>query len=300
MADAVKFNVNGQSLLVADGTARAKANEALDMETRLQQLITGEYTGRSLLELFSNEILDYDDEWEWFQARVQAGDYTGMLPFDYIPVTLTSGFQLLYEIGHFDPYKGAGDTEIGHHVPMIPKVVVPVTHSSYAVETDHIKWNTSATNQGTSSEKHPYLVSNLHAWETGVYYNLLPEKVRNRIKNVRILLEERYNASTAQNAATGWSWCNLGNVWSPSPIEVFGHESWSTKGYADGYDCQFDVFKSTRGRIRRNGSSRAAWWLRVPSGGSSSGVCRVSEHGNAGDISAAYTWVYPLPCFHIG
>ena len=299
MTDAVKFNVNGQSLLVADGTARARANEALDMNERLQQLITGEYTGRSLVEMFSSEIAEYDDEWEWFQARVQAGEYYGMLPFDYIPVTLTNSFQLLYEIGHFDPYKGAGDTEIGHHVPMIPKVVVPVS-GAYAINTDHIYWNTSATNQGTSSEKHPYLVSNLHAWETNVYYNLLPEKVRNRIINVRALLEERYNASTPQTAATGWSWCNLGNVWSPSTIEVFGHESWGSKGNSDGYDCQFDVFKSTRGRIRRNGSSRANWWLRVPSGVSSSNVCPVNEYGIAYGSSAASTWIYPLPCFHIG
>ena len=249
--------------------------------------------------MFASEIVDYDDEWAWFQARVQAGDYSGMLPFDYIPVTLTSGFNLLYEIGHFDPYKGAGDTEIGHHVPMIPKVVVPVS-GTYATNGDHIQWNSSATNQGTSSEKHPYLVSRLHEWETGVYYNLLPEKVRNRIINVRALLEERYNASTAQTAATGWSWCNLGKVWSPSTIEVFGHESWSTKGYADGYDCQFEVFKSTRNRIRRNGSTRAGWWLRVPSGVSSSLVCLVDAHGHANPYSAAHTGVYPLPCFHIG
>ena len=299
MADAVKFNVNGQQLLVADGTARAKANEALDMETRLQQLITGEYEGRSLVEMFASEIADYDDEWQWFQARVRAGDYSGMLPHDYLPVSLTSGFQLNYEIGHFDPYKGAGDTEIGHHVPMIPKVVVPVT-GAYAVNGDHIYWNTTADNNGNASEKHPYIASNLHAWETSVYYNLLPEKVRNRIVNVRALLEERYNASTKQTAATGWSWCNLGNVWSPSPIEVFGHESWATKGYADGYDCQFDVFKSTRGRIRRNGSARADWWLRVPSGVSSSAVCHVSAYGLANNHSAADTGIYPLPCFHIG
>jgi len=299
MADAVKFNVNGQQLLVADGTARAKANEALDMETRLQQLITGEYEGRSLVEMFASEIADYDDEWQWFQARVRAGDYSGMLPFDYLPVTLTSGFQLNYEIGHFDPYKGAGDTEGGHHVPMIPKVVVPVT-GSYAVNGDHIMWNTTADNNGTANEKHPYLASNLHAWEVGVFYNLLPEKVRNRIVEQRHFLEERYNASTKQTAATGWSWASLGKVWSPSCIEVYGHESWGTKGYSDDIDCQFDVFKSTRGRIRRNGSSRADWWLRVPSGVHATNACLVSANGLASSSSTASTGFYPLPCFLIG
>jgi len=299
MSDVLKFNVNGQQLLVADGTARADATAALDMETRLQQLYTGEYTGRSLVEMFASEIVEYDDEWEWFQARVQAGDYSGMLPFDYIPVTLTSGFNLLYEIGHFDPYRGAGDTEGGHHVPMIPKVVVPVS-GTYATNGDHIMWNTSANNNGTSSEKHPYLASNLHSWETGVFYNLLPEKVRTRIVEQRHFLEERYNSSTAQSAATGWSWASLGKVWSPSCIEVYGHESWGTKGYSDDIDCQFDVFKSTRGRIRRNGSSRAPWWLRVPSGVSSSHVCRVYENGIAITYSATDTWIYPLPCFLIG
>ena len=100
MSDVSKFNVNGQQLPVADGKARADAAAALDMESRLQQLISGKYAGRSLVEMFASEIVEYDDEWQWLQARVQAGEYSGMLPFDYIPVTLTSGFNLLYEIGH--------------------------------------------------------------------------------------------------------------------------------------------------------------------------------------------------------
>lgn len=295
MTDAVKLNVNGQSLLIADGTARAKANEALDMNTRLQQFITGKYTGRSMVEMFAGEIADFDDPWEWFQARVQDGDYTGMLPFDYLPVMLTSSFQLLYEIGHFDPYTGAGNTEAGHHVPMIPKVIVPVTHSTYAVNTDHIKWNTTGKNQGTSSEKHPWRASTLFEWMNSIYYNLLPETVRTRIVEVPHFLEERYNASTDQSAATGWSWASPGKVWAPSCIEVFGHESWGTKGYSDDIDCQFDVFKSTRGRIRRNGSTRAAWWLRVPSGVNATNACNVNSDGIANTNSTANTNIYPLP-----
>ena len=46
--------------------------------------------------------------------------------------------------------------------------------------------------------------------------------------------------------------------------------------------------------------NRANWWLRVPSGVSSSDVCYVSAYGIANDDSAASTWIYPLPCFHIG
>ena len=299
MTDAVKLNVQGQSLLIADGIARAKANEALDMNSRLQQLITGEYTGRNLVEMFSSEIVEYNDEWEWFQARVLADKYYGMLPFDYIPVTLTNSFQLLYEIGHIDPYTGAGNTEAGHHVPMIPKAVVPVS-GTYAVNGDHIKWNTTGKNQGTSAEKHPWKASTLYTWMNGDFYNLLPEKVRNRIVEVPHFLEERYNASTDQTAATGWSWASPGKVWAPSCIEVFGHESWGTKGYSDDIDCQFDVFKSTRGRIRRNGANRASWWLRVPSGVDATTACRVASDGVAGAGSTADTNRYPLPCFYIG
>lgn len=299
MSDVSKFNVNGQQLPVADGKARADAAAALDMESRLQQLISGKYAGRSLVEMFASEIVEYDDEWQWLQARVQAGEYSGMLPFDYIPVTLTSGFNLLYEIGHIDPYTGAGNTEAGHHVAMVPKVVVPVS-GTYAVNGDHIKWNTTGKNQGTSSEKHPWKASTLCTWMNGDFYNLLPEKVRNRIVEVPHFLEERYNASTDQTAATGWSWASPGKVWAPSCIEVYGHESWGTKGYSDDIDCQFDVFKSTRGRIRRNGASRAHWWLRVPSGVDATAACNVAANGVAHPTSTAYADIYPLPCFYIG
>ena len=41
--------------------------------------------------------------------------------------------------------------------------------------------------------------------------------------------------------------------------------------------------------------NRANWWLRVPSGVSSSNVCNVNENGNANNNSAANTWIYPLP-----
>ena len=299
MSDVLKFNVNGQQLLVADGTARSDATAALDMDSRLQQLISGKYAGRSLVEMFASEIVEYDDEWQWLQARVQAGEYSGMLPFDYIPVTLTSGFNLLYEIGHIDPYTGAGNTEAGHHVAMVPKVVVPVS-GTYAVNGDHIKWNTTGKNQGTSSEKHPWKASTLYTWMNGDFYNLLPQKVRNRIVEVPHFLEERYNASTDQTAATGWSWASPGKVWAPSCIEVYGHESWGTKGYSDDIDCQFDVFKSTRGRIRRNGAGRADWWLRVPSGVDATDACLVNASGIAYTLSTAHTYIYPLPCFYIG
>ena len=41
--------------------------------------------------------------------------------------------------------------------------------------------------------------------------------------------------------------------------------------------------------------NRANWWLRVPSGVSSSNVCNVNANGNANNNSAANTGIYPLP-----
>ena len=89
----------------------------------------------------------------------------------------------------------------------------------------------------------------------------------------RVLLEERCSASGALGDSNSWSWQDIGKVWSPSEMEVYGCPVWGTKGYSVGFDCQFDLFRDTAHRL--NGI-RCLWWLRSVVGGSSSSVCYVS------------------------
>lgn len=266
--------------------------DMLDIEYDLQVLL-GIYEGRDLNTVFADEIADYTSDAEWFNARIIAGDFTGIRVFDYFDITLTDSKVFRYRVAAIDPYLHCMDTEITkHHIIMVPDQVWP----------DSVVWNTTNTNQGTASEKHPYLASNLHRWEVNTFYALLPTKWKNVIATHRMLLEERYSTAGAQTAATGWSWTDIGKIFSLSETEVYGQEVWGTKGYSVGTDCHFsDFFKYTKHRIRRNhADTRCYWWLRTPSGTSAALACYVTENAGANDAAAAYTGVRALPCFRVG
>lgn len=299
MPNATRLNVNGQTLLLADGEARAKADAALEVATLLRAQSIDTFGGRNLATQFSGEILNFENEWEWLQDRTQRGDFSGLMIGDYLDVTLTTGSQMRYRIGAIDPYYGACDSPMGHHIAMIPDEAVSVS-GSYAVNGDHLVWNTSGKNQGTASEKHPYLVSTLHKWETDVFYPMLPLIVRERIKTHRVLLEERYSTAGDQTKATGWSWADLGKIWSPSEVEVYGSTVWGTPGYSYGFECHFPIFAMTKDRIKYTGQERADWWLRAPSGSSATAACSAHATGTATTGSVTNTGLRPLPCFLIG
>lgn len=266
--------------------------DMLDIEYDLQVLL-GIYEGRDLNEVFADEIADYTSDAEWFNARINAGDFTGIRIFDYFDITLTDNKVFRYRVAAIDPYLHCMDTEITkHHIIMVPDQVWP----------DSVVWNTSNTNQGTASEKHPYPASNLHRWEVNTFYALLPTKWKNVIANHRMLLEERYSTAGAQTAATGWSWTDIGKIFSLSETEVYGQEVWGTKGYSVGTDCHFDTFfKNTKQRIRRNhADTRCHWWLRAPSGLHATNACSVAESGGATSSHASTAGVRALPCFRVG
>ena len=113
----------------------------------------------------------------------------------------------------------------------------------------------------------------------------------------RVLLEERYSSSGKLTEPSGWSWQDLGKIWSLSEVEVYGLNAWSKPGYGTGFDCQFPIFRQTKDRIM---GGRITWWLRSVSGSSSSYVCYVSRYGYANYDSPTADWVRPRPCFLVG
>ena len=274
------------------GTTLPTARTALEIDYDLL-LAQGLYAGRDLATVFADEIADYANDAEWFNARVIAGDFSGMRVFDYFDITLTDGKVFRYRIAAFDPYYKCMDTEqTVHHVIMVPDQVWP----------DSVPWNATNTNQGTASEKHPYLASNLHNWEVNTFYPLLPQKWKSVIANHRLLLEERYNASSTLTSSTAWSWANVGKVFSLSEVEVFGRCVWGTPGYSEGVDCFFQTFfLLAKHRIRRNHSdARCSWWLRGAHGGDATNALSCDNIGYPGNDTAASTGVRALPCFRVG
>lgn len=268
--------------------ANMQAYEELN-KTRFEQLSMRDYKGRNLAEVFALEIVGYTDDAAWFNARIKAGNFDGIYERDYFDITLTDGKVFRYRIAALDPYLNCGDTPQEHHAIMVPDTVWP----------DSVVWNTT-NNNGTASEHHPYLASNLKSWFNNTFFPLLPQKWKNVIANHRALMEERYSASAALTDSTTWSWVDLGKVFALSETEVYGFNVWGGP-YSVGYDCHFPLFPDTASRIRRNADGdRYTWWLRGAYSGSSTYACIVSYNGDAGSSLTSYTGVCALPCFRVG
>lgn len=286
-APAPVFDPTRTPVSVANMQAYEKQNK-----TRFEQLSVRDYAGRDLSKVFALEIVGYTDDAAWFAARLRAGNLDGIFVRDYFDIKLSDGKVMRYRIAALDPYLNACDEEItGHHAIMVPDTVWP----------DEVHWNNTNNNNGTASEKHPYLASNLHKWELETFFPLLPQKWKNVIANHRTLLEERYSASASLTESTTWSWANVGKVFSLSEVEVYGFPVWGTKGYSVGMDCHFPLFPDTASRIRRHpDGERRSWWLRAPSGVNAANACDVNGSGYASNHTASDSRGRPLPCFRVG
>ena len=302
MANAKTLVVGGQSLNVIDDTARRNAQTALNNAEYNRQGQIGKYGGQNIATILAGEI-GSGSVYDALHKRAANGNFAGLRVGDYIDVPLVSASgvaaqqSVRFLLAHFDPYYQCGDSAKGHHIAFIASAPVAVAKTVTGVANDsYLAWNTANTNQGTADVKNPYLNSNLKAWEK-LFEACLPEGLTKYLLTQRVLLEERYSASGALSDSNSWSWQDIGKVWSPSEMEVYGCPVWGTKGYSVGFDCQFDLFRDTAHRL--NGT-RCGWWLRSVMGGSSSNVCCVSYGGYADYYSVTNTWVRPRPGLLVG
>ena len=298
MAQAKILTVGGTNYEMIDDTARTNATTALNNTEYNRQGLIGKYPGQSLATLLAGEVSGSATIYDALHKRVQAANFSGMRVGDYIDVPLVSASNVAAQqsvrflLAHFDPYYQCGDSAKGHHIAFIASAPVAVAKTVTGVANDSfLMWNTTNTNQGTADQKCPYLGSNLKTWETA-FEACLPEGLTKYLLTQRVLLEERYSASGALNDSNSWSWQDIGKVWSPSEMEVYGCPVWGTKGYSVGFDCQFDLFRDTAHRL--NGT-RYRWWLRSVVVGSSSYVCYVTSHGNATTIRRRPPGFAPAP-----
>ena len=302
-------------------------NKGSDIEIQ-RQIINRIYDGRDLTQVFANEIAKYSDEWAWIKARITTGDYSGLYIGDYIPVTMNAGTvdessiaqqTFKCQIAGIDTYTGCGDTEIGHHIDFISKEVIDTT----------INWNPADNNNGTSVQSHPWLASQAYAWLNGVnnyttsaYNNvahggdysaggilqLLPTKLSNLIVTKRMLLDQRYSSTALLTYSTTWVWGDMGKLWLPNEIEVYGTQIRSNLGYAQGYwnpeaniAVAYPIYLgSSRNRIKRVSSGgRSGWWLSSADSRCSTDICYVPASGDASSYHATYASIRCPLCFRI-
>jgi hypothetical protein len=167
--------------------------------------------------------------------------------------------------------------------------------------------NATNNNNGTANEKRPWLASEMYTTlndETNGIYAKLPSDLKSAIITKRALMEERYSAGGAVAADTSWSWGDMGKLWLPTEVEVFGHHTWSEPGYGTGgggCNLQYPIFRY-KGVIKGNGNggSRCTWWEVSAHRTNASHFCAVSYTGYADTFDASYTGICVPLCFRIG
>ena len=288
MADAKTLNVGGTNYAVIDQTARDSAQKALINAGYDRQQFNGIYAGRNLNSLFSEQ----EDLYAYLGSLCDSG-FGDLRVGDYFTVPVESS-NLTVRIAGMDTYLNAMDTQLTQHHLVCLFDPIAITDPDWQTEEgQYLYWGDEASNQGTAEEKHPYLCSNLHKWETEWLFPKLPQALRDRIIERRCLLEERYSASGNLTDSSGWSWTSLGKIWSLNEMEVYGAPVWGTKGYSVGESCQLPIFRQTKDMVK----VRVDWWLRAVVGGSASGVCCCYSGGDAGGTSPRYAWIRPRPGF---
>ena len=298
-------------------------------DLEIQRLINNRiYDGRDLTQVFSSEISNYSDEWAWIKSRIQSGNYSGLYVGDYIPVTINAGTvggssiasqTFKCQIAGIDTYTGCCDVEVGHHIDFISKEVIDST----------VTWNPTDNNNGTANTSYPWLASGVYAWLNGInnyttsaYNNvahgancenagilqLLPSKLSNLIVSKRNLLDQRYDSTKLLTYSLGWDWTDMGKLWLPNEIEVYGTQIRSNLGYVQGYwnpeanmGVSYPLYvNSGRNRIKRvSNGDRSTWWLSSVGGNDPTHVCLVNGIGHADGNLATRTGIRCPLCFRI-
>lgn len=269
--------------------AAAAGNNALSLN--------GGYDGRSIKDLLGCST--WDETYTALSAK-KCSELGFLRIGDYLDVTLTSAAYtqqqtLRFVVADVDPYYQCGDTAISsHHIAFVASVPIVVASSvTGAANAGRLQWNTTSTNNGTSSQAAPYMASNLHAWEQKLA-SVLPSALSSALLEPRFLLETRYSSSGSLTDSTGWAWNTVGKIFSLSETEVYGQLVRGTKGWSVGMDAQFALFRHNRWRL--NGV-RDFWWLRSVTGGSSSDVCRIAYLGYVASTAATDDWTRPRSGF---
>lgn len=216
-------------------------------------------------------------------SNVMVGDY---LDVKVVGTTATSDSSVRFVVAHINPYKGVGKFGTANHIALVSAQPLKVSsYYSYVTDGSYLLWNSSNTNNSSSSGGYPYTDSALRKWETSLYTDLPYDFTQYAIDR-EAYLEKRYGSS---GDSTGNSWKSIEGVWSLSEKEVFGCDVLGTRGYSVGADVQFDLFKS--GGALTGG--KMSWWLRTVAGGSTTKACYVDSTGAPMAKDATGSYVRP-------
>lgn len=313
---------------VSSVTVGGRVYDIEDAEARrmlqLQSGGLGISEGSNLEEVFALEIdatLGIDHEtrkWNWIQQRIRQGNFAGLFVGDFIPFMIGNN-EFEAEIAGINTYKGYGDVAVGNHIDFI-------TRDCHPSET---RFNVVNFNNGIAAMPSPWLCSELYAklnnlqmqvpstaaatpgvitvdFRNNGILGTLPEALRDVIVQKRALIPHRHTAGALLIDDNSWSWRDIGYLWLPSEMEVYGTNMWgslvpATPGHSMGGFQQYPIFANNMKRVKHagKGGARAWWWLLSARGGVSTLFCSVSGNGFASSANASTAAGRVPLCFRI-
>ena len=130
-------------------------------------------------------------------------------------------------------------------------------------------------------------------------YHYLPDWLKSVIIDKRVLLGKRYSTSGVLSNENGFGWVNLGKLWFPAEMEVYGCPVWGNKDHGVSGFIQYPYFVSNTRRVKKRNGSRYYWWLLSPHIGTANWCC-VGNNNVATFYGASYTNGAAPVCFRIG
>jgi hypothetical protein len=131
----------------------------------------------------------------------------------------------------------------------------------------------------------------------------LPAALRNVIVQKHILISTRQSIVAVLTDDNSILRLDIGNLWVPSEVELFGSVIFGTPGRSAAGFVQYPIFESNvTKRIKRmvNGDIAVSWWLCVPQSGSSANIAHALVNGSPGQINASTSNICTVPiCFRI-
>lgn len=196
--------------------------------------------------------------------------------------------------------------------PALSKVTVggtEVSNYTYDVTTGQLVFDEAPTGVikaiWTDAVLYPILASNVYAYmnslkmgvpneaaadptltevdytQDGIWYNI-PDDLKEVIVNKRFYTGQRFTLGSLRTADSSGGWIDLGKIWIPDEIEVYGHPVWANYQYTIMFGRQYPCFKNgNRTKGAGNGGSRAHWWLLPAYAGNSTNACYVGYNGSA-------------------
>lgn len=325
------FQTDTKKVKFGDGNTSYNNLDALTNDSEIyhaKQGIDRLYEGKDLAALHATEIAGYTDIYAWLNARKTAGNFEGIHIGDYFTVAMSAGTvagnniaaqSFKCRIVGINTYKGCSDQHIGDMFYIMSDEVI----------TQAIKWNPTDNNNGTAVQEHPWLASAAYAIlnginnytttafnniahganaSTGGILQLLPASLQSVLKQKRNLLAKRYSASGLLTGGTGWGWLDMGKLWLPNEIEVYGCQLRSNLCQTEGYwnpeaelSIQFPWFANKcENRVKKDATGAyRTWWLSSSASYYSASVCSVSSSGLADNSVASNAGVCLPLCFCI-